>query len=144
MPAPPRETGFRRGRVGTSAQLGEYIEYAEPWRRSLLVIGLWLAGAALCVEWATTTQFSTDCWRGLCGAQEAAAEEGIVHWMMVGCFVASGLFIWRRLVRHSGLRIGQLGFEIRTQVLSRHRFGRSRVAGSSSATVATSVRRANL
>ena len=126
MSAPTREIGFRTGRVRTSARLGEYIEFGEPWRRSLLVIGLWLAGAALCVEWATTTQFSTDCYRGVCGAQAAEANKQTVVWMAVVCFVGSALFIWRRLLRHPGLRIGQVGFETRTQVLSRHKFVRWR------------------
>jgi hypothetical protein len=122
--APTREIGFRTGRVRTSARLGEYVEFGEPWRRSLLVIGLWLAGAALCVEWATTTQFSTDCYRGVCGAQAAEANKQAVVWMAVVCFVGSALFIWRRLLRHPGLRVGQGGFEIRTQVLARHKFVR--------------------
>jgi succinate dehydrogenase/fumarate reductase-like Fe-S protein len=45
------------------------------------------------VEWATTTQFSTDCYRGVCGAQAAEANEQTVVWMAVVCFVGSALFI---------------------------------------------------
>ncbi len=108
--------------AGRTPELGEYIEYGETLRHSLLVMGIWLAAGAAFLAWSTNPHFSTDCYRGLCGAQQAEQERGSVVSGAVISFVAAAIFALRRLFRRPGLRLGELGFEIRTQVLSRHKF----------------------
>jgi hypothetical protein len=117
------ELRSRTQRVRSSRQLGEYVEYGEPWRRSLLVIGVWLAAGAVFVIAAGTASASVECFNTYCrhtSADEARQGDYLSTFI---CFVGASVFIWRRLFRRPGVRLGQLGFEIRTQLL-KHQFVR--------------------
>lgn len=101
--------------VRTSPYLGEYVEYHEPWRHSLLVISLWLVFGGVIVGLASqpssgceTLYSHTRCWKQGFGLSPGA---------LVG-FIPAALFVWRRLVCHPGLRLGELGFEDTTSALS--------------------------
>ena len=105
------------GRVRTTPELGEYIEYGEPWRRSLPVICIWLAAAAFFVIQAGSASASFECLNTWCRSTSADASRQGDYLSSVICFAGAAIFTWRRLFRRPGLRPGKLGFEIRTQVL---------------------------
>jgi hypothetical protein len=120
----PREgrSGSLDPRTRNSPDLGDYTEYAEPWRNSLLVIGFWLVVGSVIVGLASqqssgceTYQLHTRCWQQGAGLSPVALIS----------FAPAVLFVWRRLFCHPGLRLGELGFEDTTPALSV--FGSQRV-----------------
>jgi hypothetical protein len=111
----PSGSSATLGRVRSSAALGEFHEYGEKWWRSLLVIAVWAGFFLLCIPWSQNTNFAS-CSRGYCGPQVVETERNTVVYMALVSFLAAAIFTWRRFFRHPGLRIGEFGFENRTNV----------------------------
>ncbi len=95
------------------------MEYGEPWHRSLLVIGFWLATGIVLLLLLSRSS-STDCSLvpGSLRACEDAAQENLVWTALLAlvCLASAAIFTWRRLFRRPGLRLDEVGFENRTQV----------------------------
>jgi hypothetical protein len=111
----------RRDRVTRSSELGTYVEFREPWRRSLFVIGFWL-GVGVLLAISLGSGSATDCSLvpvSLSACRETALDNLEVSSLLaILCFAAAAIFTWRRLFRRPGLVLGEFGFENRTQVFS--------------------------
>jgi hypothetical protein len=106
-----------RVRVHHSRELGEYVEYREPWRRSFLfAIPLLLVGLYIAVE-AALGNFVVGCMgkgvEQVCGAPAVEPTRQSYYLLAAVLLLAAGGVIFRSIFRHPSLRIGTLGFEDR-------------------------------
>jgi hypothetical protein len=100
----------------STPKLGEYIEFVEPWWQSLAPIATWLLLAALLGYASLTARADVYCdsykWIG-CRTETPADGARIAA---LGCLLAAAFLTGRLALRRPSLRIGELGFEIRTQM----------------------------
>ena len=97
-------------RIGGNSKLGDYVEYREPWWRSLPLIGLWLAAELI---------FALQAFPAGTPVPITDRLDYVLATMV--CVFGAAFFIWRSFFGEPGLRVGENGFEIRTNLL-RHRF----------------------
>jgi hypothetical protein len=101
-------------------RLGEYAEYEERPLRSLFVMSLWVSAAA----WLL---LQIRLGGGDSCAESGCVEGGMADWkpvlvdLALACFGVVAFLAWRRFFRRPGLRVGERGLEVRTQLLG-HRF----------------------
>ena len=112
-----------RVRVHQSRELGEYVEYREPWRRSFMVSTPWLlVGLYIAVE-AALGHFVVGCiGKGVeqvCGAPAVEPTRDSYYLIAAVFLIVGGTFTFRSVFRHPCLRVGTLGFEDRALLVHR-------------------------
>src|ERR1700690_3676173 len=88
-----------RARVYQSRELGEYVEYREPWPRSIMIATPWLlAGLFVAVETALG-HFTVGCvGKGVdqvCGAAAVEATRDSYYLIAAVLLLVAGVFIFR-------------------------------------------------